>query len=283
MFDDTGSANEASGAAAISEPPGRPGLIRSIAHRLAGEQPELPIEGHVPSLVGATGWLNSEPLTPEGLRGRVVLFDFWTYTCVNWLRTAPYVRAWAAKYAAAGLKVVGIHTPEFGFERDLDNVVAHTHAYGVEYPVAIDSDYGVWRAFSNHFWPAAYIADGAGPDPLPSLRRGRVRDDRDGHPAAVARRRRQGHSTRTWSRSSRRDSRWLPTGGRSSRPRPTWAMGKPRVRAGGCRRVRCVGRVPRTRAAAPQLLGPHGGLDREPGCGGGQRARRTDRVPVPRA
>ena len=141
---------------------GRVGLIRSIAHRLAGEQPELPVEGHVPSLTGATGWLNSEPLTPEGLRGRVVLFDFWTYTCVNWLRTAPYVRAWAAKYADAGLTVVGVHTPEFGFERDLDNVVTHTRAYGVQYPVAIDSDYGVWRAFGNHFWPAAYVADAQG-------------------------------------------------------------------------------------------------------------------------
>ena len=102
----------------------RPGLFRSIAHRLAGERLALPVEGHLPSFDGATGWLNSEPLTPEGLRGRVVLVDFWTYTCVNWLRTLPYVRAWAAKYADAGLTVIGVHTPEFGFERDIDNVVA---------------------------------------------------------------------------------------------------------------------------------------------------------------
>jgi thiol-disulfide isomerase/thioredoxin len=162
MSDDASGTNHGSGAATMSEPPGRPGLIRSIAHRLAGEQPELPIEGHVRSLAGATGWLNSEPLTPEGLRGRVVLFDFWTYTCINWLRTAPYVRAWAAKYADAGLTVVGIHTPEFGFERDLDNVVARARSYGVKYPVAVDSDYGVWRAFDNHFWPATYIADAEG-------------------------------------------------------------------------------------------------------------------------
>ena len=108
---------------------------------------------------GATGWLNSEPLTPEGLRGRVVLVDFWTYTCVNWLRTAPYVRAWAGKYADAGLTVVGVHTPEFGFERDVDNVVAQSRDLGVEYPIALDSDYGVWGAFSNHFWPAIYLAD----------------------------------------------------------------------------------------------------------------------------
>jgi thiol-disulfide isomerase/thioredoxin len=162
MSDDYRSTNDSSRAATMSGPPGRPGLIHSIAHRLAGEQPALPIEGHVPSLAGATGWLNSEPLTPEGLRGRVVLFDFWTYTCINWLRTAPYVRAWAAKYVDAGLTVVGVHTPEFGFERDLDNVVTHTRAFGVEFPVATDSDYGVWRAFDNHFWPAVYIADGQG-------------------------------------------------------------------------------------------------------------------------
>jgi thiol-disulfide isomerase/thioredoxin len=101
-------------------------------------------------------------LTLEGLQGRVVLVDFWTYTCVNWLRTLPYLRAWATKYAEAGLTIVGVHTPEFGFERNLDNVIAHSRALGVEFPIAVDSDYGVWRAFSNHFWPAVYIADGQG-------------------------------------------------------------------------------------------------------------------------
>ena len=140
----------------------RPGLVRSIAHRLAGEPLALSDEGPLASFDGATGWLNSEPLTPDGLRGRVVLVDFWTYTCVNWLRTLPYVRAWAAKYADAGLTVIGVHTPEFGFERDVDNVTAHTRSLGVEYPVAIDSEYGVWRAFNNHFWPAIYLADADG-------------------------------------------------------------------------------------------------------------------------
>ena len=89
----------------------------------------------------------------------MVLVDFWTYTCVNWLRTLPYVRAWAAKYEAAGLTIVGVHTPEFGFERDLGNVVAQSRNLGLEYPIAIDSDYAVWRAFANHYWPAVYIAD----------------------------------------------------------------------------------------------------------------------------
>ena len=152
----------ARGAATMSAPPARPGLLRSLAHRLAGDAAELPVEGRLASFEGATGWLNSEPLTPEGLRGRVVLVDFWTYTCINWIRTLPYVRAWAAKYADAGLTIVGVHTPEFGFERDLDNIVAHTRGFGVEYPVAIDSDYGVWQAFANHFWPAVYLADAEG-------------------------------------------------------------------------------------------------------------------------
>ena len=137
-------------------------MIRSFAHRPADEAMALPVEGQLASFDGATSWLESDPLTPDGLRGRVVLVDFWTYTCVNWLRTLPYRRAWAAKYAQAGLTVVGVHTPEFGFERDLDNVIPRTRALGVEYPVAVDSDYGVWRAFGNHFWPAIYLADAEG-------------------------------------------------------------------------------------------------------------------------
>src|SRR5262245_43594528 len=107
------------------------GLIRSLAHRLAGYPAGLDDEGSLGSFDGATGWLNSEPLTPEALRGRVVLVDFWTYTCINWLRTLPYVRAWAAKYADAGLTIVGAHTPEFSFEHDRDNVIAQSNAFGV--------------------------------------------------------------------------------------------------------------------------------------------------------
>ena len=138
------------------------GLVRSLAHRLAGENLELPDEGVLASFAGATAWLNSAPLTPEGLRGKVVLVDFWTYTCVNWLRTLPYVRAWATKYRAQGLVVVGAHTPEFGFEHDLDNVRDSLGWFKVDWPVAQDNDYGVWRAFNNHFWPALYLADAQG-------------------------------------------------------------------------------------------------------------------------
>jgi thiol-disulfide isomerase/thioredoxin len=138
------------------------GLLRSLVHRPPGGAADLPVEGRLPPFAGASGWLNSAPLTPEGLRGRVVLVDFWTYTCVNWLRTLPYVRAWAAKYADAGLTVVGVHTPEFGFERNIDNVVSAARSLDVSYPIALDNDYAVWNAFSNHYWPAAYVADADG-------------------------------------------------------------------------------------------------------------------------
>lgn len=141
---------------------GRGGLFRSLAHRLAGDQEVLPDEGRLPSFDRATSWLNSEPLTPAGLRGRVVLVDFWTYTCINWLRTFPYLKAWAEKYADVGLTIVGVHTPEFGFEHELRNVIAQSGALGVQYPIAVDSDYGVWNEFANHYWPAVYIADAEG-------------------------------------------------------------------------------------------------------------------------
>jgi thiol-disulfide isomerase/thioredoxin len=162
MSDDRSTTDRAGGAPTLSKPADHPGLLRSLAHRLVGDADVLPVEGPLPSFDGATGWLNSEPLTPQGLRGRVVAVDFWTYTCINWLRTAPYVKGWAAKYRDLGLTVIGVHTPEFEFEHDVDNVAARSRGFGVEYPIAIDSDYGVWQAFANHFWPALYIADAEG-------------------------------------------------------------------------------------------------------------------------
>jgi thiol-disulfide isomerase/thioredoxin len=119
-------------------------------------------EGRAPLLDGATAWLNSPPLTIEGLRGKVVLVDFWTYTCINWLRTLPYVRAWAEKYGDHGLVVIGVHTPEFPFERDLENVRWAVQEMRVTYPVAVDNEYVIWEAFSNHYWPALYFVDGKG-------------------------------------------------------------------------------------------------------------------------
>src|SRR5215213_5024787 len=108
----------------------------------------------MPSLAGATGWLNTPPLTTEELRGHVVVVDFWTFTCINWLRTAPYVRAWSERYRDDGLVVVGVHTPEFAFEHDVDRVRAAIAERGIDYAVAVDNDYAVWTAFANNFWPA---------------------------------------------------------------------------------------------------------------------------------
>jgi thiol-disulfide isomerase/thioredoxin len=123
---------------------------------------QLPIEGELPSLGGATAWLNSPPLSAADLRGKVVLIDFWTYTCINWLRTLPYVRAWADKYRDHGVVVIGVHTPEFPFEHDLENVRQAAKNMRVEYPIAIDNDYAIWSAFNNHYWPALYIVDAQG-------------------------------------------------------------------------------------------------------------------------
>ncbi len=114
------------------------------------------------SLRTAKAWLNSEPLTADRLRGKVVLIDFWTYSCINWIRTLPYVRAWAEKYRDQGLVVVGVHTPEFGFEHDLEQVHRAVEEMRIAYPVAIDNDFTIWRAFANNYWPALYLIDADG-------------------------------------------------------------------------------------------------------------------------
>ena len=114
------------------------------------------------SLERADAWLNSPPLATSALRGKVVLVDFWTYPCINWLRTLPFVRAWAGKYKDKGLVVIGVHTPEFRFEKNIDNVRREVTALRVDYPVAVDSEYVVWRAFNNNYWPALYFIDAQG-------------------------------------------------------------------------------------------------------------------------
>src|SRR3954451_10919666 len=116
----------------------------------------------MPSLGGATGWLNSEPLGPAELRGRIVLVDVWTLTCINWLRTEPYIRAWSQAYRDDGLIVIGVHTPEFSFEHDLERVRRATKDMAIDYPVAADNDYAIWSAFDNHYWPALYFVDAVG-------------------------------------------------------------------------------------------------------------------------
>jgi thiol-disulfide isomerase/thioredoxin len=117
---------------------------------------------HIPPLDGATGWLNSEPLGPTELRGHVVLANFWTLTCINWLRQEPYVRAWSKVYRDDGLVVIGVHTPEFSFEHDIEGVRQATSERAIDYPVAVDSDYAIWSAFDNHYWPALYFVDAEG-------------------------------------------------------------------------------------------------------------------------
>ena len=127
-----------------------------------GQSEELPVEGTMPSLSGAVEWLNSKPLTAEDLKGKVVLVDFWTYSCINCLRAIPYVRAWAEKYRDHGLVVIGVRAPEFAFERNVDNVKKAIAMLGIKYPVAIDNEYKIWRAFENEYWPAHYFIDAKG-------------------------------------------------------------------------------------------------------------------------
>jgi thiol-disulfide isomerase/thioredoxin len=135
---------------------------KSLVQQMTPAAVRLSIEGELPSLGGATEWLNSPPLTAAGLRGKVVLIDVWTYTCINWLRSLPYVRAWAEKYKNQGLVVIGVHAPEFAFEKNIDNVRRAAKDMRVNYPIAIDNDYAIWRALKNEYWPALYFVDSQG-------------------------------------------------------------------------------------------------------------------------
>ncbi|BCX52774.1 MULTISPECIES: cytochrome c biogenesis protein DipZ [Comamonas] len=140
-------------------------MSAGAAMRMSGpsnKAPALPDEGIAPSLGEATQWLNSKPLSGQDLRGKVVLVDFWTYSCINCLRTLPYVKAWAEKYRDQGLIVVGVHAPEFAFERDIGNVSKAMKDLGINYPVAVDNQYAIWRAFKNQYWPAHYFIDATG-------------------------------------------------------------------------------------------------------------------------
>ncbi|HBN53798.1 MAG TPA: cytochrome C biogenesis protein, partial [Stenotrophomonas sp.] len=125
-------------------------------------RPALPVEGALPSLAGATGWLNSPPLDAQDLRGKVVLVDFWTYSCINCLRALPHVRGWYERYRDHGLVVIGVHAPEFAFERDVRNVQRAVESLGVAWPVALDNDFAIWRRFDNRYWPAHYFIDAQG-------------------------------------------------------------------------------------------------------------------------
>jgi len=138
------------------------GTFGPVVQQVAPAGLQLPIEGEMPSLANASGWLNSQSLTAAGVRGKVVLIDFCTYTCINWLRQLPYVRAWSEKYRELGLVVIGVHTPEFPFEKDIENVRRALKSIRVDFPIAIDNDYAIWRAFNNQYWPALYFIDANG-------------------------------------------------------------------------------------------------------------------------
>jgi thiol-disulfide isomerase/thioredoxin len=150
------------GGAAMILAAGGLGMVGPVVRRVTAAPLQLPDEGQLPSLASATAWLNSPPLTAAGLRGSVVLVDFWTYTCINWLRTLPYVRAWAEKYKNRGLVVIGVHAPEFAFEKDIDGVRRAVKDGSIDYPIAIDNDHAIWRAFNNQYWPALYFVDAKG-------------------------------------------------------------------------------------------------------------------------
>lgn len=152
----SGNDKMAGGAAMMSANPAM------MAAKSSTDGKALPIEGIVPSIAGAVEWLNSEPLSVEALKGKVVLIDFWTYSCINCLRTIPYVRAWAEKYKDQGLVVIGVHTPEFAFEKKVSNVRTSVADLKIDYPVAVDNDYTIWRAFKNQYWPAHYFIDAQG-------------------------------------------------------------------------------------------------------------------------
>ncbi|MDR5828687.1 cytochrome c biogenesis protein DipZ [Caballeronia sp. LP006] len=139
-----------------------PRMMRASAAPSTAPTASLPVEGTLPSLDGAVQWLNTPPLTKDALRGKVVLVDVWTYSCINCLRTLPYVKEWAKKYRDQGLVVIGVHAPEFAFERNVDNVKKAVHDLGVDYPVAIDNNFAIWRALNNEYWPAHYFVDTEG-------------------------------------------------------------------------------------------------------------------------
>jgi thiol-disulfide isomerase/thioredoxin len=130
--------------------------------KMLSQPASAPSEAMIPSLAGAAAWLNSPPIGADDLHGKVVLIDFWTYTCINWRRTVPYLRSWVARYAPAGMVLIGVHSPEFTFERNLDNVRQAAQEIGIAYPIAVDTDFAIWNAFGNRYWPALYVFDANG-------------------------------------------------------------------------------------------------------------------------
>ena len=237
----------------------------------------------MPGFDGATGWLNSPPLTAEDLRAKVVLVDFWTYTCINWLRTLAYVRAWAEKYRGSGLLVVGVHTPEFPFERDIDNVRRAANDLNVWYPIALDSNYEVWQAFSNRYWPAVYIADAEGRIRHHQFGEGGYDDCERGIQQLL---REAGAEAVADDLVSVTPDRFRGPG-RLDEPTITgdvpWLRAKPELRVPGRPGHRSSCHVRTARHVDAQPMGARRGLDDREGRERAERTGWTHRVPLPRA
>jgi thiol-disulfide isomerase/thioredoxin len=261
------------GTAAMSTVAASLGMIGSVMQQALAGAVQLPIEREFPSLSGATGWLNSQPLTVLALRGNVVLIQFWTYTCINWLRTLPYVRAWAEKYKNRGLVVIGVHTPEFPFEKDPDNVRWAAKEMRVEYPVALDPDYAVWRAFSNHYWPAVYIADAEG----------RIRHHQFGEGGYDECERVIQRLLREVGRDGIGDDLVSPTL-EGFEVQADWTnLESPETYLGSDQAQNFVGTDVPPRQLEAQPVGSRAGLDDRGRRERAERSRRADRVPLPRA
>jgi cytochrome c biogenesis protein CcdA/thiol-disulfide isomerase/thioredoxin len=162
LIDDIRTAQPATSQLVVQDNPSVMKAAPSMMMTAQAQTEQLPVEGPLPDLSGAVAWLNSQPLTAKDLRGHVVLVDFWTYSCINCLRALPYVEAWAKKYHDQGLIVIGVHAPEFAFERNIDNVKGAVKQLGMDYPVAIDNNYAIWKGFNNEYWPAHYFIDAQG-------------------------------------------------------------------------------------------------------------------------
>jgi len=137
-------------------------LLAGTAMGTVAAPPNAPIRGYMPEFAAGTPWLNSAPLTRERLRGKVIVVDFWTYSCINCLRAQPYINAWYSRYRDSGLVIIGVHSPEFGFEKDSANVRMLIAKFGIKYPIALDNDFALWKAYNNRFWPAHYFIDATG-------------------------------------------------------------------------------------------------------------------------
>ena len=163
--------------------------IAGCANAQSAGAVRLPSEGDLPSLGGATTWLNSQPLTARGLRGSVVLVNFWTFSCINSIRVLPYLRAWAAKYKNQGLVVIGVQAPEFEFEKNVENVRWAVKDRMIDYPIAVDNDLAIWRAFDNKYWPALYFVDARGHIRHHQFGEGEYEQSETSHSAIAGRRR----------------------------------------------------------------------------------------------